>query len=1410
MSGSGSPTCAACGRTFAWEECYLARGTPGLTPPAGRGEWGGRTYCPGCGTVVTEWLVGDWQGGESWEWHGRNAPLNAGRPLPRSPIGAWGRDVPRRLLPLHEETTLDAAVVQRVAAEIEAERQRVVPEAVRDLEAEAKGIAEGGDLVGAAGMIEGGLALGLSRPAAARALGELGVELAVERDDVEEGIRLCLRAAAIWPEASWQAHCVLALFLNANGDAAGGRKAYGDARRYAGTRWWDPRSETRLVERSRAWSGRGPVLPAAEPEAEVPAREIPVPPEAEVAAKPVTREEAGERSMRVFVSSTFIDMQADRDELVKRVFPQLRAICEGRGVAWSDVDLRWGIPAERHDILETCLAEVRACRPYFIGLLGERYGSLPASMPPELTDAQPWLDGHRESSLTELEVRHGVLNDPAMATHAFFYLRDPAYVETLPDRDRHLFEEVALDSEIAEEGLEVARARAQRRRERLTELKARIRASGLPVREYPGPLALGDLVLRDLAEVVDREFPPGSEPSSLAREATAHEARARWLRRGFVARPADLQALDDHARGDGPPLMVTGEPGVGKSALLAAWAGRHRRRQPTDLLLAHFVGAGSRSNDWRSLVRRILAELNARLGLGLDYPDDPGALRVRFADALHQAAARGRLVLVVDGLDQLEAREGEDGTGWLPGNLPPAVRLIVSARPGSVLDALAARSWRTLAVAPLAPDERSALIAAHLAQSAKVLEPARAARIAASPATANPLYLRTVLEELRQLGVRERLEDEIDRYLEAGDLADLFGRVLCRWEQDFERNRPGLVGAAMSLLWAARRGLAEAELRDLLGDASGPLPQADWSPLRLAAGELVATCDGLVSIAHPHLRRAVERRYVADEALARAAHLRLAGYFDAHTDGERRNEELPWQLARAGAWDGLAHLLADPASLAALWRRDKHEAQAYWAQVEADSESRMVAAYRPVLEAPKDCGSDTWQVAALLRAAGHVAEALALYEHLAERGRAAGSAGDAAAALGDAASCRAALGDPEGALAGFREEERLSREIADGAGLMRSLGNQAAVLVQRGQYGEAIPLYEAVEHWSREQQDSATLVVTLGNHAAALRSQGDHDAALALHGEQERLAIDLGNREQLASALDGLGTIAVERGEPRRALELFEREERILRELGSRLGLPACLGNQGLAHLALGDTRRAIELLREDERLCRDMGNRRGVGQALGRLGGALIEQRDLDGAMRCFEEHEQVSRDLGLRRELEVALGNKAIVLRARGDLPGAMALHEEKARICREIGDRRGLAIALGNQGNVRVAMGDSRGAMALYRDKERIDRELGNVAGLSQALYNQAVLLVQLGTVDEAERVLEEQERLARQIGHPEKLARSLMLRVEILARYRNQPGRALAVVDEAHRLAVASGNQSYASDVKQVLDILRSGA
>jgi hypothetical protein len=102
-------------------------------------------------------------------------------------------------------------------------------------------------------------------------------------------------------------------------------------------------------------------------------------------------------------------MKAERDHLVKFTFPQLRKLCELRAVVWGEVDLRWGVTDEQKaegKVLPICLEEIKRCRPYFIGMLGERYGWIPDAIAPEVIEREPWLTEHDNGRkyVTELEI----------------------------------------------------------------------------------------------------------------------------------------------------------------------------------------------------------------------------------------------------------------------------------------------------------------------------------------------------------------------------------------------------------------------------------------------------------------------------------------------------------------------------------------------------------------------------------------------------------------------------------------------------------------------------------------------------------------------------------------------------------------------------------------------------------------------------------------------------------------------------------------------------------------------------------------------------------------------------------------------------------------------------------------------
>ena len=139
------------------------------------------------------------------------------------------------------------------------------------------------------------------------------------------------------------------------------------------------------------------------------------------------------RMIRVFVSSTFLDMAAERKYLIEKTFPKVRVYCQKKNVRFVERDLRWGITSDEANSGKTAeigLQEIERTHPFFISLLGERYGWIPK--PGEIDrrtfeeDRFPWLeqDVLDQRSITEVEMQYGVLRSES-DLNAFFYFRSP-------------------------------------------------------------------------------------------------------------------------------------------------------------------------------------------------------------------------------------------------------------------------------------------------------------------------------------------------------------------------------------------------------------------------------------------------------------------------------------------------------------------------------------------------------------------------------------------------------------------------------------------------------------------------------------------------------------------------------------------------------------------------------------------------------------------------------------------------------------------------------------------------------------------------------------------------------------------------------------------------------------------------
>ena len=601
------------------------------------------------------------------------------------------------------------------------------------------------------------------------------------------------------------------------------------------------------------------------------------------------------RVVRIFLSSTFRDFGEERDLLVRKVFPTLRAKLQSRFVDLVDVDLRWGITeeeAERGEVLPICLSEIDRARPYFIGFLGERYGWVPPpdAYPSHVLESQSWLEEHRGGkSVTELEILHGVLNNPHMEGRAFFYFISFEYSSSKG------VDYVASSS--ADEALQSA-------------LKETIRKSGVPVYEgYKSPEHLAELLEKDLWEILDREFPASDIPDAFVRENLQHEAYALPRQRLYIGGAQYLVALDKALSEDKQWILIDGPSGGGKSALLANWLKSVSDREEDIEVHAHYLGATADATDPVFLVRRLIECIKRKTESADVLVSDPDelldSLPIWLANASSWCEMRGKKFLFV--IDALNGLSNRRDLRWFPRMLPKHIHLVISTLPGEVDDALQNKGdWSRVSVMPLNVKTAELVFTSYLALFNKTLPDDLVAQVMAHELSVNPLFLLTLAEELRLFGEHEQLSNRLGHYLTSITLDDLFERVLERIEQDHGAD---ILREIMTALWAARLGLREEEILNYSG-----LKPMHWAYIRNAFGPTLIDASGRLIFAHDYMRIAVSDRYMAgnntignegqsEEALnlRHAAHKKLGEWFEkyAFKDGriivsdERAAEEIP-------------------------------------------------------------------------------------------------------------------------------------------------------------------------------------------------------------------------------------------------------------------------------------------------------------------------------------------------------------------------------------------------------------------------------------------------------------------------------------------------------------------------------------
>jgi hypothetical protein len=342
----------------------------------------------------------------------------------------------------------------------------------------------------------------------------------------------------------------------------------------------------------------------------------------------------------------------------------------------------------------------------------------------------------------------------------------------------------------------------------------------------------------------------------------------------------------------------------------------------------------------------------------MEVPDSEERLRWslnRFLSAAAKKHSPSRIVIVIDGVNNLKGEGGRDGElYWLPTELPPSVRFIVSTvelerdQKGTeeviqhrTFIELSRRQCPLIRMEPLIIPTRELIVNSYrnLHPELKLYD-MHQYKLWTS-ATAQPLYLRCLLQALRLGIITTTISVDIllENYLKCSTAFELIEHCLDICSRPFQNEEENdvfcdLVAKMLIVIYVSRNGLSLVELWNVIKMVSGmeELPHID--KLQFILYDFTMVVNGLHSFSHAGYNEVIYEKYIcSNESLVRWHHI-MAKFFNKLDPCHRKLECLPYHLEVAGSWSKVKNCLTEIVMFQRWWTpKFKSEFIKLWASL---------------------------------------------------------------------------------------------------------------------------------------------------------------------------------------------------------------------------------------------------------------------------------------------------------------------------------------------------------------------------------------------------------------------------------------------------------------------------------------------
>ncbi len=1099
------------------------------------------------------------------------------------------------------------------------------------------------------------------------------------------------------------------------------------------------------------------------------------------------------RDIMFFLSSTFEDMEEER-QAVKEAIKSLQSLAFDRGVNLRLVDLRLGVEKDvdgddqeiyNGKTVKVCLDAIDRCKPYFIGLLGNRYGWQPkmedlgGEIPDNFKDEHKDLLKeaiHEGKSITEMEILLGVLkHDDVYASiyiadeEAYKLLSREEYVELQLEKNKKRDEPLPLEKirEKYEYYIENDELRAKQ-----AVLKNTLKEKGW-VRNtaFKTSEEVYSAVVEDVRAYIDTHYPNDiteDERRKLREQSYLREKTLSYVDRKDVRARMDRYMKNSAHSGERKkPLLICGKSGIGKSTAIANWQKSYQINKADVVVHSYYIGVGNVGNRETDLIRCILSDL--KMGephtFSEDIPDSKEELRPALAQWLNRI--RKETVIIIDGVNQLTEGKAFD---WLPVTLPNHVSLMISTADND--DSTAAQLKKVLELNEknilhmdgLNDREQKELINNEFKNKyGKSDVPKEIDDTIMSleyPLRSNPLFLETILGEIVEYASRDALNAFMDDYIADKnkdsliDLTDVFVRLI---EKRMENYNSQYVAQILGLILVSKNGLSEDMIFEILNQENEKsLNSLEFEKIMGSLRNLLLSFDGKVKYRHAYVEKSVDH---INQVLRKTSSQALCDYCENQNQANGMQfdciEELMYQLMNLNLVEKMTILLSSIETYVIIGSHDLYREGLVWLSKHSSLETvqNVLLKLLEQKERVKEAGLIVTLIGQL-NDNGMLQEGLKLAEEEFEE-QIVNDPGlikqKTLTSLNNLAGIYRRMGRLEEALSHYETCYAQSKQVLgeQNPDTLRSLNNLGYIYQRMGRLEEALSHYETCYAQRKQvlgEQNPDTLI-SLNNLAGIYEAMGRLEEALS-HYEtcyaQSKQVLGEQNPDTLRS-LNNLGYIYQRMGRLEEALShyetcyaqskqvLGEQNPDTLRSLNNLGYIYQRMGRleEALSHYETCYAQRKQVLGEQNPDTLRSLNNLAVIYEAMGRLEEALSHFET------CYAQRKQV---LGEENpDTLSSLNNLAVIYETMGRLEEALSHFETcYAQSKQVLGEQNPSTLSsLNNLAGIYEAMGRLEEALShsetCYAQRKQVLGEQ-NPSTLS-SLNNLAGIYQRMGRLEEA---------------------------------------------------------------------------